>query len=63
MRIDGKAYRTIWTDDDGKSATIIDQTRLPFATEFVRLETLEDAAHAIEVMQVRGAPCIGATAA
>ena len=63
MRIDGKAYRTIWTGDDGKSATIIDQTRLPFATEFVRLETLEDAAHAIEVMQVRGAPCIGATAA
>ena len=29
----------------------------------VRLESLEDAAHAIRVMQVRGAPLIGATAA
>jgi methylthioribose-1-phosphate isomerase len=29
----------------------------------LRLTTLEDAAHAIRVMQVRGAPLIGATAA
>jgi methylthioribose-1-phosphate isomerase len=29
----------------------------------LRLVTLEDAAHAIRVMQVRGAPLIGATAA
>jgi len=36
---------------------------LPGETAFVRLVTLEQAAHAIRVMQVRGAPLIGATAA
>jgi methylthioribose-1-phosphate isomerase len=42
---------------------IIDQTRLPHAFVTVRLGTLEDAAHAIRAMLVRGAPLIGATAA
>ncbi len=45
------------------AAVILDQTRLPAQTAFVRLLSLEDAAHAIRVMQVRGAPLIGATAA
>jgi len=63
MKIHGKPYRTVWTAEDGESVEIIDQTRLPFAVEIVRLETLEAAARAIEMMQVRGAPCIGATAA
>ncbi|MCF8197620.1 MAG: S-methyl-5-thioribose-1-phosphate isomerase [Sulfuritalea sp.] len=49
--------------EDAGGVVILDQTRLPHATSFVRLETLEDAAHAIRVMQVRGAPLIGATAA
>jgi methylthioribose-1-phosphate isomerase len=53
--------RTI-AEDDG-SVVILDQTRLPRETAFVRLTTLEQAAHAIRVMQVRGAPLIGATAA
>jgi methylthioribose-1-phosphate isomerase len=53
--------RTI--QEDGDAVVILDQTRLPHATEFVRLATLEEAAHAIRVMQVRGAPLIGATAA
>ncbi|MEZ5895579.1 MAG: S-methyl-5-thioribose-1-phosphate isomerase [Parvularculaceae bacterium] len=63
MKIGGKPFRTIWTAPDGRAAEIIDQTRLPFGVEIVRLESLEGAAVAIETMQVRGAPCIGATAA
>jgi methylthioribose-1-phosphate isomerase len=63
MKIDGKAYRTIWPGDDGVSAVIIDQTKLPHRFETVVLGTVEDAARAILTMQVRGAPLIGATAA
>jgi len=63
MNIDGKPYRTIWLGEDGVSAEIIDQTKLPFALDMVTLKTLEDAAHAISSMQVRGAPLIGAAAA
>ncbi len=43
--------------------SILDQTRLPREATMLTLATLEDAAHAIRVMQVRGAPLIGATAA
>ena len=49
--------------EDGGDILILDQTRLPRETVQLRLKTLEDAAHAIRVMQVRGAPLIGATAA
>jgi methylthioribose-1-phosphate isomerase len=64
MRIDGVPHRTIWVDpDDGWSVRIIDQTKLPWALEIVRLTDVAHAAHAIRFMQVRGAPLIGATAA
>ena len=63
MLVDGIAYRSIWLADDGRTVEIIDQTRLPHAFEVARLTTLEDAAHAIRAMLVRGAPLIGATAA
>jgi len=63
MRIDGKAYRTIWLADDGWGVEIIDQTVLPHRLEVARLSELEDAVVAIADMQVRGAPLIGATAA
>ncbi|MDP2751179.1 MAG: S-methyl-5-thioribose-1-phosphate isomerase [Rhodocyclaceae bacterium] len=49
--------------DEGKTVVILDQTKLPHETAFVVLRTLTEAAHAIRVMQVRGAPLIGATAA
>ena len=49
--------------EDGESVLILDQTRLPSEAVMLRLVSLEDAAHAIRVMQVRGAPLIGATAA
>jgi methylthioribose-1-phosphate isomerase len=63
MKVDGKPVRTIWVEGDGAACGIIDQTRLPHRFETVRLATLEDAAHAIRSMQVRGAPLIGAAAA
>jgi methylthioribose-1-phosphate isomerase len=63
MKVDGRHYRTIWLGADGASVEIIDQTRLPHAFVTLQLTTLEEAAHAIRTMQVRGAPLIGATAA
>ncbi len=63
MKVDGKPYRSIWVDPDGWTVRIIDQTRLPWAFETAALRTLDDAAHAIRAMLVRGAPLIGATAA
>jgi methylthioribose-1-phosphate isomerase len=63
MKVNGTHYRSIWLNEDGWRVDIIDQTRLPHEFEIVTLETVEDAARAIEVMQVRGAPLIGATAA
>ncbi|MEJ1977621.1 MAG: S-methyl-5-thioribose-1-phosphate isomerase [Acetobacteraceae bacterium] len=64
MRIDGTPYRGVWLEpSDGWSVRIIDQTRLPWSLEFLRLTTVTEAAHAIRTMQVRGAPLIGAVAA
>jgi len=63
MNVRGRAMRTIWPAADGGTVEIIDQTRLPHELVVVRLKTLDDAAHAIAAMQVRGAPLIGATAA
>ena len=63
MRVNGKAYRTIWPAADGEAVEIIDQTLLPHKFAIVRLTTLDDAAKAISTMQVRGAPLIGAAAA
>ena len=63
MKIDGRPYRSIWLDEDGHTVVVIDQTRLPHNFETRRLRSVEEAAHAISTMVVRGAPLIGATAA
>ncbi len=63
MNVSGRPTRTIWPSADGTAVEIIDQTRLPHAFATARLATLDDAAHAIRAMLVRGAPLIGATAA
>jgi methylthioribose-1-phosphate isomerase len=55
--------RTIWLEADGASVGIIDQTRLPHELVTVQLTSLDQAAHAIRAMLVRGAPLIGAAAA
>ena len=61
MKIDGKAYRSIWREAD--TVRIIDQTVLPHELRIVDLPDAVAAGHAIRIMQVRGAPLIGATAA
>ena len=63
MRIDGRDFRTIWLDEDGRSLRVIDQRRLPHRFGTVALASAEAAGRAIADMTVRGAPLIGATAA
>jgi len=64
MRIDGTPYRSVWVDQqDGWSVRIIDQTKLPWSLDILRLTECTEVAHAIRAMQVRGAPLIGAVAA
>ncbi|MBX7200886.1 MAG: S-methyl-5-thioribose-1-phosphate isomerase [Rhodospirillaceae bacterium] len=69
MKIQGSHYRTIWPASGAADAhlssgvRVIDQTRLPFTFITADLFSMNDAAHAIRAMIVRGAPLIGATAA
>lgn len=63
MKIEGQHRRSIEALSDQRAVRIIDQTVLPHQLIWLTLETLAEAAHAIKVMQVRGAPLIGATAA
>jgi methylthioribose-1-phosphate isomerase len=63
MRINGRDYRTIWLDSDGRRVHVIDQTRLPHRFETKAFANCEDAAAAIRDMTVRGAPLIGVTGA
>ena len=63
MKVDGKPMRSIWLEPDGWSIGVIDQTVLPHRFATARLATLDEAAHAIRSMLIRGAPLIGATAA
>ena len=64
MRVGDTAYRSVWVSpDDGWSIHILDQTKLPWALDILRLTTRDQVAHAIRSMQVRGAPLIGAVAA
>jgi methylthioribose-1-phosphate isomerase len=61
MKIEGKEYRTIWYERN--IVKIIDQTKLPHQFIIKELKTVNDAINAIKIMEVRGAPLIGATAA
>ena len=63
MKIEGKEYRTIWFDEKSQTVKIIDQTKLPHQFIIKGLKTVKDAINAIKVMEVRGAPLIGGTAA
>ena len=49
-----------WENDD---LVILDQTKLPELTEFIRLEKVEDVWDAIFHLKLRGAPAIGIAAA
>ena len=61
MKINGKEYRTIWFENN--VVKIIDQTKLPHQFIIKDLKKVKDAINAIKVMEVRGAPLIGGTAA
>ena len=63
MKVNGQHFQSIWFDESDNSVNIIDQTRLPHRFEIITLKKLADVCHAIETMQVRGAPLIGVTAA
>jgi methylthioribose-1-phosphate isomerase len=61
MKIQDKQYITIWFDNN--VVKIIDQTKLPHEFVIKSLKTVKDSINAIKIMEVRGAPLIGATAA
>ena len=61
MKIKNKEYRTIWYEND--IVKIIDQTKLPHQFVIKDLKSVKDTINAIKIMEVRGAPLIGGTAA
>lgn len=63
MKPSPASERSLRLAPDGVSVLILDQTLLPHGVKTVRLRTLEQAAHAIRTMQVRGSNLIGVTAA
>lgn len=56
-------YETVALDDEKSALVIIDQTKLPYKTELLELTKQEDIWQAIYLLQVRGAPAIGVSAA
>lgn len=56
-------YETVALDEADHSIVIIDQTLLPGKTQLIRLHTAQEIWNAIYLLQVRGAPAIGVTAA
>ncbi|MCX6158740.1 MAG: S-methyl-5-thioribose-1-phosphate isomerase [Ignavibacteriae bacterium] len=64
MLVNGKKYMTIWTDKHNKDVVCaINQNKLPFGFEIVKLKSSGDVIDAIKNMVVRGAPLIGAAGA
>jgi methylthioribose-1-phosphate isomerase len=64
MKVNGKAYRTIWLKPgDARVVQVINQRKLPHVFEVADLKCFEDAYQAICDMTVRGAGLIGACAA
>lgn len=56
-------YETVSLDDANSELVIIDQTKLPYSIEILRLKEQKDIWTAIYLLQVRGAPAIGVAAA
>jgi methylthioribose-1-phosphate isomerase len=63
MKIQGQQHRSIESDEATQTVRIVDQTFLPHELVWRQIDTMAAAAEAIQVMRVRGAPLIGATAA
>lgn len=56
-------FETVALDDEASALVIIDQTKLPNQKRILRLTTQKEIWDAIYLLQVRGAPAIGVTAA
>ena len=56
-------YDTVALSVEKDAIIIIDQTKLPGTTELIELRTAKEIWDAIYLLQVRGAPAIGVTAA
>jgi len=63
MRVDGKAHRAVGWHAEASGVQWIEQRLLPHRFACIVSDKAEDVAVAIETMQVRGAPSIGAAAA
>lgn len=66
MNVDAASYeglRPVVFGEGGKSLHLLDQRRLPETEVWLDLREIEDVAHAIEDLAVRGAPAIGCAAA
>ncbi|MFW9955559.1 MAG: S-methyl-5-thioribose-1-phosphate isomerase [Candidatus Thorarchaeota archaeon] len=55
-------FRTIEWMNDSNRVRFVDQTKLPLKTEHIITDSHERMAQAIKVMEIRGAPAIGAAA-
>lgn len=55
-------FRTIEWLDEEQAVRLVDQTKLPLVTGHIITTSHERVAHAIKIMEVRGAPAIGAAA-
>ena len=55
-------YRTIEWLDDTQQVRLVDQTKLPLVLEHVVTDSHERIAKSIKIMEIRGAPAIGAAA-
>ncbi|MGE4287151.1 MAG: S-methyl-5-thioribose-1-phosphate isomerase [Salinivirgaceae bacterium] len=62
MQVNGQTRQSIWYEPEINDVWVIDQRKLPFRFELVKIKTLKDAFDAIDEMIVRGAPLIGVTA-
>lgn len=54
---------TVTLDVEKNELLLIDQTKLPYEVEVISIHTKEEIWHAINILQVRGAPAIGVAAA
>ena len=61
MQVNNKHYRSVWAEKN--AVIIINQQKLPFEFELLRLTTLDEVIEAIKTLKVRGAPAIGIAAA
>ena len=62
MRVEGRPYRTVWSDAVRSRVCIIDQRDLPWKFSIEEISSVAETSIAIKDMHVRGAGCIGVTA-